>query len=145
MHEFRDAADAHFIDWRSKKIALDLAKGHPTKLQINKFVAPAAAVAKMREMLDRIKLVTELAEPPIPHHYSSLTCTDRQLAVTLTPSNKGQKVRHPSDKDWERLTQRFQHSVADSGRSGTYRAKSAKPRAVGARDFRVDKYGRRIE
>ena len=147
-HEFRDVADAHFIDWRSKKIVLDVAKRHPVKLVINKFTAPEAAVKKMREMLDRIKLVSELAQPPVPHHHTGVQSSDRSLAVTLSPAPaKGAaKVKHPTEADWGRVLGQFNKKVQDSGRSGTYRKSDRlKAHATGSRDYRVDRYGRRIE
>jgi hypothetical protein len=144
-HVFRDAVDAHFIGWKSKKIVGELRRRTPIRLSIEKFVSATAAVRKMREMLDAIK--TESLAAGLHHHHTGINASERELAVFLSPTlkskNKEVTVKHPSDDDWNRALQRLHTAL---GGKGTVRDdKKLKPRNVGLTTYRKDKYGRRIE
>ena len=148
-HVFRDVVDAHFISWKSKKIAQDLKRMHPVKLAVQEFQSADSAVSKLREMCNAIKAFSE--QNKIYHHYTSIHATDREFSVTLSPSIQGQKnssvtVKHPGEKEWNNAVNRLGGALRASGRMGTYsKAQELKPRNVGAQPFRVDKYGRKIE
>ncbi|GET89443.1 hypothetical protein, conserved [Leishmania tarentolae] len=149
-HTFRDAVDAHFVGWRSKKIAQDIRKGHPVKLTIRDFQSPEAAVHKLREMCNALKKYAE--EQHIFHHFSSIVANDREASITLSPptANKSgtisKTVKHPSEKEWTHTLKRMEEACQKAGRSGTYvKSNKLKMRNVGATTYRVDKYGRRVD
>ncbi|KAG5501840.1 hypothetical protein JKF63_04110 [Porcisia hertigi] len=149
-HAFRDAVDAHFIGWRSKKIVQDIGKGHPVKLTIRDFQSPEAAIHKLREMSNAVKSYAE--ERHIYHHFTSIVANDREASLTLSPptANKSgtisKTVKHPSEKDWVHALKRMEDSCHKTGRSGTYmKSNKLKMRNVGPTTYRVDKYGRRVD
>lgn len=144
-HAFSDVVDAHFIGWRSKKIAADLAKAHPVKLAIQKFQNPDGALTKMREMLEAVKAESE-AKSNI-HHCSGIQLSANELSVTLMPvlddNSKIKAIRHPSDQEWTNAERRMFEAT---GGRGTYQKSNVlKKQAIGAREFRTDRFGRRIE
>ncbi|KAG5476388.1 hypothetical protein LSCM1_04091 [Leishmania martiniquensis] len=149
-HAFRDAVDAHFIGWRSKKIVQDIRKGHPVKLTIRDFQSPEAAVHKLREMSNAVKSHAE--EQRVYHHFTSIVGNDREASLTLSPpmANKSgtisKTVKHPSEKEWAHTLKRMEDACQKAGRSGTYvKSSKLKMRNVGATTYRVDKYGRRVD
>ncbi|KAK7201204.1 hypothetical protein NESM_000182000 [Novymonas esmeraldas] len=149
-HAFRDAVDAHFIGWRSKKIAQDIRKGHPVKLTIRDFQSAEAAVHRLREMSNAVRTYAE--EQHIYHHFTSIVASDREASLTLSPptANKSgtvsKTVRHPSEKEWAHALRRMEEACQKAGRSGTYmKSNKLKMRSVGASTYRVDKYGRRVD
>ncbi|CAJ1009395.1 hypothetical protein Q4I28_004709 [Leishmania naiffi] len=149
-HAFRDAVDAHFIGWRSKKIVQDIRKGHPVKLTIRDFQSPEAAVHKLREMSNAVKAYAE--EQHIYHHFTSIVGNDREASLTLSPptANKSgtfsKTVKHPSEKEWAHTLKRMEDACQKAGRSGTYvKSNKLKMRNVGPTTYRVDKYGRRVD
>ncbi|EPY34188.1 hypothetical protein STCU_01783 [Strigomonas culicis] len=147
-HQFRDVVDAHFIGWKSKKIAEDIRRLHPVKLTIKDFQSAESAMYKLREMCVAIK---EFAEAKgIYHHFTSIVGNDREASITLSPSSANKSgtvsklVKHPSEKEWTSALKRMQDQCQRAGRTGTYfKSSSLKPRNVGASLHRVDKYGRR--
>ena len=122
--EFSDRVDAHFIDWKSKKIVIDIYKGHPVQLRIRKFASVSTAVPKMREFLSRIRQYAELSQPMIPHHHTGISVSDKMISVTLMPSSvvqgKVPQVKHPSENDWSKGTKRFMSAMEASGQEGTF-------------------------
>jgi translation initiation factor IF-3 len=151
VHTFRDVVDAHFIEWRSKKVAAELAKRHPIKLQIEKFATAHAAVEKMQEMLEAVKEAAEEYEPVVVHHHTGISVSEKDLSVTLTPSvnagaaNAAKQIKHPGEKEWAQALRKLEGNFDDGGRTGTYK-KHGQPKRVnvGARTFRADKYGRKL-
>lgn len=148
-HAFRDAVDAHFVGWRSKKIVQDIRKGHPVKITIRDFQSAEAAIHKLHEMSNAVKANAE--ELQVYHHFTSIVANDREASLTLSPptANKSgtisKQVRHPGEKEWAHALQRMEDLCAKAGRSGTYmKSNKLKRRSVGLTTFRVDKYGRRV-
>lgn len=149
-HVFRDAVDAHFISWKSKKICEDIKRGHPVKLTIRDFQSVDAAIYKLREMCNAMKEFAEREK--ISHHFTSIVTNDREASITLSPATANKSgtvsnaVRHPNEKEWESALVRMQAAMMKSGRQGTYiKNRSLKPRNVGATLYRTDKYGRRVD
>jgi hypothetical protein len=132
-HTFRDAVDAHFCDWRGAKIANELARDHPIKLQILQFVSPRSAFAKMEEMMESIKkhaendkdfesgLKTE-PRPIVGHHSTGIHVSEKEVAVTLQPAGPGQPIKHPSAGEWKAGLKRHEQLCNKSDRKsiGTY-------------------------
>lgn len=159
VHAFRDAVDSHFCDWRGAKIVNELARGHPIKLQILQFISPRTAFSKMEEMMQSIKNHAEtdkdfesgLKKEPRPivgHQSTGIHVSDKELAVTLQPTAPGQAIKHPSPAEWKAGLKRHEQLCNKSDRKsvGTYEeSKVLKPRQIGARTYRVDKYGRRLD
>jgi translation initiation factor IF-3 len=159
VHVFRDVVDAHFCDWRGRKIASELAHGHPIKLQITQFLSPKSASSKMQEMMQSIKHHAEVDKehedglkktprPTVGHNSTGIHVSDKELAVTLQPTEPGAVVKHPSANDWAVALRRHEQLCNKSDRKtvGTYaESQTLKPRKIGARTFRVDKYGRRLD
>lgn len=148
-HIFRDSVDDHFISWKSKKIVEDLRKRHPVKVGLRDFQSADSAMHKLRSMSNAIKAHAEATG--VSHHYVSILATDKELSITLAPNDGGRtsgaavSVKHPSASEWEKIHGRFEHALRKSGVQGTYqRAEKMKMRNVGARDFAVDRFGRRI-
>lgn len=147
-HQFRDVVDAHFIGWKSKKIADDIRNNHPVKLTIKDFQSAEAAMYKLKEMCVAIR---EFAETKgIFHHFTSIVGNDREASITLSPSSANKSgtvsktVKHPTEKEWASALKRMQDLCQKAGRSGTYlKSNALKQRNVGATLHRVDKYGRR--
>lgn len=156
-HAFRDMVDAHFIGWKSKKICQDLRKGHPVKLTIRDFQSAEAAVTKLREMCQAMKTYAEAER--IAHNYTSIVAHDREASITFVPAyattatpsngaggNSAKAIRHPSEKDWAHTMTRMEAACRKAGISGTYaKSNKLKPRNLGMRTYRVDKYGRRLD
>lgn len=143
--EFRDVANDHFLDWRSTKIVDDLARGHPVRLTIAKFASPNSAAERMQKMLQHVE--EKAAERKVWHTFTSVEADDRHLSVSLGPS-PNQSVRHPTPKEWGQILAKFSAACRNSGRDnlGTYKASTQlKRRNVGVRQFRVDKFGRRLD
>jgi hypothetical protein len=158
-HVFRDAVDQHFVDWRSRKIVEELHRGHPVTLQIQQFISPESAIGKMKEMMDAVKAHAEKDEKfaagltqrdrgLVSHRYTGVRVSDKELAVTLVPDRKTSGLKHPGPADWAAAQKRFIELCRKSDRksAGTYQESSSlKRRDVGARTFRTDKFGRRLE
>ncbi|EPY37449.1 hypothetical protein AGDE_06485 [Angomonas deanei] len=149
-HQFRDAVDAHFVGWKSKKIAEDIKRQHPVKLVIKDFQSAETAIYKLQEMTTAIKEYCETKK--IYFHYPGITANDREASIILSPSGSARSgtsadtIKCPSAKDWDNALKRMQEACKKSGRLGTYvKANTLKKRNVGTRLFRTDKYGRRVE
>lgn len=159
-HIFKDVVDAHFIGWKSVKIFNEIKAGHAVKLSIQQFQNPEMAVAKMQEMLAAIKSKADAAAAaassnpaeahkavPGLHFYTGIGVSGSELSITLQPvldaNSKVKQTRHPLPKDWAQTEQRL---LAATGGKGTYRKSNVLvAKNVGAREFRTDKFGRRIE
>nr|CCC91278.1 conserved hypothetical protein [Trypanosoma congolense IL3000] len=149
-HAFRDAVDAHFVGWRSKKIVEDIKKRHPVKLTIKEFQSPEAAIGKLREMC--LAMQRHAEELVVYHHFTSIVANDREASITFAPSlprpqsDAWKHIKYPGEKEWASALKRMEEACRKSGRYGTY-AKSNKPkmRSLGQTAFRVDKYGRKID
>eukprot|EP00758_Cryptobia_borreli_P011422 Tbor_TRINITY_DN5654_c2_g1::TRINITY_DN5654_c2_g1_i14::g.9359::m.9359 len=82
------------------------------------------------------------------HFYTGIGVTPTELSVTLQPvldetqANKIKTIKHPNNNNWANTLQRMNNIT---GGGGTYKAGGLKKRALGAREFRTDKYGRRTE
>ncbi|CCW70181.1 unnamed protein product [Phytomonas sp. Hart1] len=143
-HTFRDAVDAHFIGWKSRKICEDLQKGHPARITIKDFQSPEMAMQKLREMCAAIQSHAEANA--IYHHVTSVVGNERGVNVSLSPALPTKTVRHPTAKDWANALKRMEESCRCTGRLGTYiKDNRLRPRNIGMSMFRVDKYGRRVD
>jgi hypothetical protein len=159
LHTFRDAVDSHFCDWRGAKIASELARGHPIKLQILQFLSPQSANHKMQEMMKSIKHYSEVDKdfesglkkeprPIVGHQSTGIHVSDKELAVTLQPTGPGQSIKHPSDGDWKAALRRHEQLCNKSDRktAGTYQEMKGKTkRSSGVRMVRMDRFGNKIE
>ena len=152
LHVFRDAVDAHFIDWKSKKIVSDLRKRHPVKIAVQLFASPESAVSKVREMCNAIQKEAETAG--VPHHYNAIVATDKEFSITLTPVAMPKSdgvsikdyIKHPTEKVWSDNISRMSNTLHRAGRSGTYvKDATLKPKNTGHTLYRKDKFGRRID
>jgi hypothetical protein len=150
VHVFRDAVDAHFIEWKSKKIVTDMRRKHPVKVAIQMFTSPDAAVSKLREMCNAIE--REAEDSGVAHHYTGINTTDKELSITLTPTAVSDTakikdhIKHPTEKTWNEHCKRLAGIMQRTGRIGTYaKDTTLKPRNIGATLYRKDKYGRRID
>lgn len=148
-HQFRDAVDAHFIGWRSKKIVQDLRKGHAVKVTIKDYQSPEAAIHKLREMCNAMKTYAEAEH--VWHHFTSIVANDREASVSFSPptANKSgtvaKGVKYPTEKEWASALKRMEDACQKAGRLGTYmKTGKLKMRNMGASMYRVDKYGRRV-
>lgn len=148
-HQFRDAVDAHFVGWRSKKIVQDLRKGHAVKVTIKDFQNPEAAVNKLREMSNAMKAYAEAEH--IYHHFTNIVANDREVSISFSPpsANKSgtiaKAVKYPTEKEWASALKRMEDACQKAGRIGTYmKSGKLKMRNMGASTYRVDKYGRRL-
>jgi translation initiation factor IF-3 len=148
-HQFRDAVDAHFIGWRSKKIVQDIRKGHSVKVTIKDFQSPEAAIHKLREMCNAMKMYAEGEN--ISYHFTSIVANDREASITFSPPSASKSgtvakgVKHPTEKEWANALQRMEDACQKAGRHGTYmKSNKLKMRNMGASMYRVDKYGRRV-
>ena len=156
QHIFKDVVDAHFIGWKSVKIFNEIKSGHPVKLAIQQFQDPSRAVAKLQEMLAAIKAKADAAaaastDPtkasPGLHFYSGIGVSPSELSITLQPvtdsNSKVKQTRHPQPKEWAQTEQKLESLT---GGRGTYRkSTNLVAKNIGAREFRTDKFGRRIE
>ncbi|KPI83644.1 hypothetical protein ABL78_7316 [Leptomonas seymouri] len=148
-HPFRDAVDAHFIGWRSKKIVQDIRKGHAVKVTIKEFQSPESAIIRLREMCNAMKAYAETEH--VYHHFTSIVANDREASIAFSPptANKSgtmaKSVRHPTEKEWVNALKRMEDACQKAGRLGTYmKTNKLKMRNMGASLYRVDKYGRRV-
>lgn len=147
-HAFRDVVDAHFISWKSKKIVEDIKRLHPVKVAIQQFQSAESAIAKLREMTVAIKGHAEAAN--VIHHFTTINVGDKEISILFSPSAQGKEnsakaIKHPGEKEWANALNRLQGVMRKSGRSGTYsKFDSLKPRNLGAVNYRVDRFGRRM-
>ncbi|CCW64128.1 unnamed protein product [Phytomonas sp. EM1] len=143
-HSFRDAVDAHFIGWKSRKICEDMRKGHPVRISIKEFQSVESAMRKLREMCEAIR--THAEGNSIYHHVTSIVGNEREASVSLSPAVPSKTVKHPAEKEWAHAQKRMEDACRKAGRLGTYfKDGRLKPRNIGASLYRVDKYGRRVD
>ena len=148
----RDVINAHTVEWKSRQVVEQLQRLHPVKLCIQQFATPESAAQKMKELMAQIKKFAE--EKEVYHHYTGIQSSDRELAVTLSPSVSTKRgaaakvVKHPSPEDWAQQSAKLEaHCKESRGQAiGTYRKRETlKHRNMGVRQFRTDKYGRILE
>jgi hypothetical protein len=133
----------------------ELARGHPIRLQILQFASPENAAKKMQEMLASIQkhattpdtsLPGKEKRPDVGHQSTGVHVSEKELTVTLKPTERGGAVKHPSAADWKAAVKRHEQLCNRDGKVvGTYVPDtSLKRRNMGATTYRVDKFGRRI-
>ncbi|AAZ12173.1 uncharacterized protein TEOVI_000684900 [Trypanosoma equiperdum] len=149
-HTFRDAVDAHFVGWRSKKIVEDIRRRHPVKLTIKEFQSPECAIGKLREMCQAMQHYAQ--EKVIYHHFTSIVANDREASITFAPalpmakSDSWKHIKYPGEKEWTNALRRMEDACRKSGRYGTYaKSNKLKLRSLGQTSYRVDKYGRKMD